>query len=62
MNMPLRKIRADRAVAIPAKMRMLLLHVRRSERDKLAAQPTLPVANDPEPSIIIEPIAHRRMS
>ena len=33
-----------------------------ASRRALAAEPALPVANDPEPSIIIEPIAHRRMS
>jgi hypothetical protein len=58
MNMPAPKDWSG----IPAEMRMLLLHVRRSERDRMQPYVPRPIANDPEPPIVIQPIAHRRMS
>jgi hypothetical protein len=58
MDMPVRKDWAG----VPAKMRMLLLHVRRSERDRMEPYVARQSANDPEPPIVIEPIAHRRTS
>ena len=61
MDMPVRKDWPG----IPAKMRMLLLHVRHSEgqtdRYTLPPQPDRP-ANEADRPIVIMPIAHRRTS
>lgn len=46
---------------LPAKMKLLLLHVRRAERD-LRRLPPVPVAVSAQAPIVIEPIAHRRVS
>jgi hypothetical protein len=57
MEMPMRHIWAD----LPFKMKLMLLHVQRAERERLVATavPAVPEALAP---VVIEPIAHRRVS
>ena len=57
MEMQLRHIWAG----LPFKMKLMLLHVQRAERERLVATavPAVPEALAP---VVIEPIAHRRVS
>ena len=54
MELPMRDIWAG----LPFKMKLMLLHVQRAERERRTA-PTAPEAQAP---IVIEPIPHRRVS
>lgn len=47
---------------LPAKMRMLLLHVRHSEGQQQTPPQTEPPAHEADRPIVIVPIAHRRTS
>jgi hypothetical protein len=48
--------------ALPAKMKLLLLHVRQAERGLRVFRPATVATSEPPAPIIIEPIAHRRVS
>jgi hypothetical protein len=52
--MPMRDILAG----LPFKMRLMLLHVQRAERERRAVT----AASEAPAPIVIEPIAHRRVS
>jgi hypothetical protein len=57
MEMPMRDILAR----LPLKMKLMLLHVQRAERERRTA-PTVAAAPEAQAPIVIEPIAHRRVS
>jgi hypothetical protein len=57
MEMPLRHIWAG----LPFKMKLMLFHVQRAERERQAANAVAAVPEAQAP-IVIEPIAHRRVS
>jgi hypothetical protein len=57
MEMPLREIWAG----LPFKMKLMLLHVQRAERER-RPKPTIAAAPEAPAPIVIEPIAHRRVS
>jgi hypothetical protein len=57
MEMPMRDILAG----LPFKIRLMLLHVQRAERERRTA-PTVTAAPEAQAPIVIEPIAHRRVS
>jgi hypothetical protein len=57
MEMPSRHIWAG----LPFKMKLMLLRVQRAERERQTAPPVAP-APEAQAPIVIEPIAHRRVS
>jgi hypothetical protein len=48
--------------ALPAKMKLLLLHVRRAERELRAPRPVPAAVSEPPAPVAVEPVAHRRVS
>jgi hypothetical protein len=57
MEMPMRDILAG----LPLKMKLMLLHVQRAERERRTV-PTVTAAQEAQAPIVIEPVAHRRVS
>jgi hypothetical protein len=57
MEMPMRDILAG----LPLKMRLMLLQVQRAERERRTV-PTVKAAPEVQAPIVIEPVAHRRVS
>jgi hypothetical protein len=57
MEMPIRDILAG----LPLKMKLMLLQVQRAERERRTV-PTVKAAPEAQAPIVIEPIAHRRVS
>jgi hypothetical protein len=57
MEMPIRDILAE----LPLKMKLMLLEVQRAERERQTV-PTVKAAPEVQAPIVIEPIAHRRVS
>ncbi|MTD93318.1 hypothetical protein GIW81_03090 [Hyphomicrobium sp. xq] len=52
----------DVLAGLPFKIKLMLLHVQRAERERRAAPAAVTVPPEAQAPIVIEPIAHRRVS